>query len=64
MNRINSYREVDDLPRGALTVKEYSDFVGISVAHVYKLWRLHMQEDRDIGFEIILFKGYNWIVGS
>lgn len=64
MYRINNYREVDDLPTGAFTVKEYSDLIGISVAHVYKLWRLHMREERDIGFEIILFKGYNWIVES
>lgn len=51
------YPEVRELPKGAMTVKEYAEKANLSVSGVY------MQYLRGNGsFKIVLFKGINFIV--
>lgn len=62
MYRLHTYREVEKLPERALSVNEYSVKRGCTSQHVYKLWRLHKGDGRDVGFEIVVFHEHNYII--
>jgi hypothetical protein len=77
-SRVNKYREVDFLPKNAMTVDEYCNREGIKPTTVYMKWTrkvLPEQEKKsngqahtinvamnEIGFEIVVFKGMNFIL--
>jgi hypothetical protein len=63
MRKEKKYRVVEKFPKDAVTVEEYSDSCGYyDNSGVYKLWRRHVATGRKIDFEIISFKGRNFIL--
>jgi predicted DNA-binding protein YlxM (UPF0122 family) len=54
---IAKYREVKTFPKNALTVNEYADKMNFSHQYVYKLLKLGKNK-----FEMITFKGHNFII--
>lgn len=53
----NKYASVTNLPKNALTVKEYADREGISTSYIYKMIR----EDK-AKFKIVVFQTINFIL--
>lgn len=65
MARIHDYEQVSELPKGALKFSIYAKERGFTTNYLYGLIR-NVREGKkswsDIGFEVILFQGGNWIV--
>lgn len=53
----NKYQTVDNLPKSALTVKEYADSNNISTSYVYKQIR-----EKKADFKIVIFQTINFII--
>lgn len=62
MTRKNIYREVKNLPVRALTVADYAKENKWDTAYVYKQWRHHVQKEKKIPFEIVVFRGINFVL--
>jgi hypothetical protein len=62
MKRRNKYRKVEELPKGALAVPAYAKSLKVKEPYIYKLWRLHVKEEKQINFEIVLYQGYNFVI--
>lgn len=60
--RVNKYREVDSLSPTAMTVNEYAAHIGKSDSQIYKLWRQHAAGKKEISFEIVVFKRFNYVL--
>lgn len=60
--RKNTYRGVEKLPKGILSISEYAALKDISEPHVYKLWKQHSTEGKEIDFEIVLFKDHTFVI--
>lgn len=54
---INKYKTVNNLPKKALTVKQYADEKGISTSYIYKLVK-----EKKANFEIVVFQTINFII--
>ena len=54
---INKYNEVQVLPVGAMTVKQYADSLNISTAYIYK-----QIKERKNTFAIVTFQTINFII--
>lgn len=60
-NKINTYREVKQLPSHALTVADYAKKQGYSsTPYIYELWRKRIKKNPP--FEIVDFHGINFII--
>lgn len=60
--RRNIYREVAKLPAKAMSVAQYSAIRGCDTANIYKLWRLKKGRNKTQNFEIVGFKGMNFVI--
>lgn len=60
--RVNTYREVESLPKRALTVTAYAKEKGWDNSYVYKLWKQHINDGKKIDFEIVVFSGVNFVI--
>jgi hypothetical protein len=60
--RNNTYRVVQKLPANAVTVSEYATAKECGTNYLYKLWRQHATQDKEIEFEIVIFKGFNFVI--
>jgi hypothetical protein len=72
--RKNNYREVETLPKNAMTVAEFEKESGCSNAYAYTAWKRNVVPEQEkeggnpekamkkIGFEIVVFKGINFII--
>jgi hypothetical protein len=54
---VNKYTSVNELPAGAMTVKNYADSRNISTAYIYKL----IKEGKN-KFQVITFQNINFIL--
>ncbi len=60
-NKKNQYREVNDLPDNAVRVSDYAKMKDYnSTPYIYELWRKRFE--KNIPFEIVDFKGVNFII--
>jgi hypothetical protein len=60
-NKKNIYREVNDLPSEAIRVSDYAKMKDYSsTPYIYELWR--NRDKKNIPFEIVDFKGVNFII--
>ena len=57
---INKYRELDELPKEALTVGEYAKQQNVETATIYKRWE--RKNKYPVPFAIVLFKTMNYII--
>jgi len=62
MNRKNNYRQVKQLPKSALSVPSYAVSINTRESYVYRLWRQHVDDGKEISFEIVTFQGYNFVI--
>lgn len=62
MKKKNNYREVATLPKSALTVAEYAGVRDCKHPYLYELWGQHITDGKKINFEIIRFKGHNYVI--
>lgn len=60
--RTNDYREVASLPKGALTVSVYASSKGWDKSYIYKQWRQHINDGKEIDFEIIVYSNTNFVI--
>jgi hypothetical protein len=60
--RQNKYRAVKELPKGAMSVKQYANLRGCSTAYIYKIWRNSRGVNNGENFEIVEFQGLNFIL--
>lgn len=56
------YRIVEVLPPTALTVAQYAKDQDISPQYIYELLRKNREEGKKIDFEMVLFKGINFVI--
>lgn len=60
--RTNTYRTVEKLPDRAMPVSAFAVNQGIGSPQVYKRWKRHVKDGKEISFEIVIFKGYNFVI--
>jgi hypothetical protein len=67
--RINTYREVDKLPANAVVVADFAESRDCLASNIYKLWRNRASPNKTVGrkkkpidFEIVIFKGINFVI--
>lgn len=53
----NKYTQVDELPAGAMTVREYAASQDVTTTYIYKLIR----EGKN-SFDVVVFKTINFII--
>ena len=58
MRRKNQYQEVKQLPKGAITVLEYADEIGLSTQALYN----QIRRNKNKGWKIVVWKGWNWVI--
>jgi hypothetical protein len=62
-NKKNTYRKVFSLPENAYTVSAYAKEMNYSsTPYIYQLWRERCR--KEISFEIVDFRGINFIIPS
>ena len=53
------YREVNQLPNGAMSVRGYADVIDCTTSYIYKL----VKSGKNLGrFEMVLFQGANFVI--
>jgi hypothetical protein len=72
--RKNNYRKVETLPNEAILVDEYAKKKDISTSYIYNTWKRNVTPEQEkeegnpqeamnkIVFEIVLFKGMNFVL--
>lgn len=63
-NRKNQYRELNDLPHDAITVKQYARQQDCDTAYIYKLWKQSIDpvKPKEISFEIVKIRDINFVI--
>lgn len=63
MKKRNKYRQVDKLPTNSLTISDYARSKGYETnAYIYHEWKRHVEDEKEIGFEIVSFHGINFVI--
>ena len=57
-SNINKYREVTELPPGALPVRQFCEQNNWSHQWLYKM----IKDGKERGFECVIFQGFNFII--
>lgn len=63
-NRIIIHREVEELPNEAVTVKQFAMAYPCDTSYIYKLSKQHRDTGKELSFEIVSFKGVNFVIGT
>lgn len=56
---VNKYENVDKLPKGAKTVRDYAEANVMTVQNVYNILA---RKGKDAGFKIVTFNTFNFVV--
>jgi hypothetical protein len=63
-NRNIIHRVINELPSEAVTVKEFATSYPCDTSYIYKLSKLSRDNGKILPFEIVSFKGVNFVIGS
>jgi hypothetical protein len=60
--RQNKYRNVKELPKGAMSIAQYAKIRDCATSNIYKLWRNKKGINKTENFEIIEYQGLNFVL--